>query len=97
MAVTAVFACGCAELNDPYYSGSRYPSQYGDPYGYDRYPDSRYDRDRDDYERERRRAERERERLHDERERLERERDRDRERDRAEEQRRRYEELRAQQ
>ncbi|MCO6431845.1 MAG: hypothetical protein J5J00_13380 [Deltaproteobacteria bacterium] len=63
---------GCAELNDPYYSGP-----YRDPYGRDDYYRDDYYRDREreirrdkwELERERRRAEEERRRLERERER----------------------------
>ena len=79
---------GCAELNDPYYSGSRNGGYggYNDPYGSD--DRWRYEQGRRDAEREA--EERRREERHEWRE-------RERDRQRAEDERRRYEELRAQQ
>ena len=64
-------AVGCAELNDPYYSGGG----WNDPYANDPY--YRDDRDRDRVRDERRDLERERDRLEAERYRLERERERE--------------------
>ena len=67
--ISLLLTTGCAELNDPYYSGS---GGYRDPYDYRhddyRRDDYRYDSRRD---RERREVERERERLEQERRRLE--------------------------
>lgn len=95
--MTLLAAAGCAELNDPYYSGSRYPNSgyggYNDPYDDGRW---QYEQGRRDAEREARRDREEHRQERRDRER-ENERDRQRERDREEQQRRRVEEERARQ